>query len=139
MITDFISVVSDTDEGRNKGRFEGRRVKSKMTAGSKRWGEPRKDKTSSSAPGGNRLFIRPYSPTMRMIISISELSATQVACERNKDSFRSRPEETMRYNVIQVQRTPSECSCIGTRRSGEEETRPKLFHGQSRQNQKLAG
>lgn len=44
MITNFISVVSDTDEGRNKGRFEGKRVKSKMTAGSKRWGKLWKEK-----------------------------------------------------------------------------------------------
>lgn len=34
---------------------------------------------------------------MRMIISISDLSATQVACEKNKDSFRSLHKEMLRY------------------------------------------
>lgn len=63
---------------------------------------------SSSAPGENRFFIRHYLLTMRMIISISDLSATQVACERNKDSFRSFHEEMLRYMPF---------SCRGYRQS----------------------
>lgn len=44
---------------------------------------------------------------MRMIISISNLSAIQVACERNKDSFRSLHMETLRY-------VPFRCrGCLG--------------------------